>query len=178
MQNAKKKKKTSLHCLIKSKGSRYLTNHLWVTFIMRQLIFIVPNFSWPNCFRQQPIFIGLSENDHYLSSKADLNSLSGYLGCFVECFYFVWCEAVCSCQECSGEGGAVPVSPRWAVSPAKVASRMAIGWGVVVNVKVMSSSEYRAIWGVKIYGICSAWTVFPCLRQFNRCPSWLVYQWK
>ena len=151
MQNAKNKKKTSLHCLIKSKGSRYLTNHLWVTFIMRQLIFIVPNFSWPNCFRQQPIFIGLSENDHYLSSKADLNSLSGYLGCFVECFYFVWCEAVWSCQKCSGEGGAIAVSSRWVViSKAKVTVRIGPEWGVVGQVNVMSCSECRAIWVAKI----------------------------
>ena len=135
-------------CLINSKGSRYLTKHLWVTFIMRQLIFIVPNFSWPNSFR--------------------------HLEWFVECFYFVWCEEVWSCQECSGEGGAVAVSSRWVViSMAKVTVRTG-----AVQANVMSSSECRAIWVVRKWWICSAWTVFPCLRQFNRCPSWLVYQWK
>ena len=49
------------------------------------------------------------------------------LGCFVKSFYFVWCEAVRSCQECLGEGAAVVVSAWWAVSVAKVAVRIAIG---------------------------------------------------
>ena len=49
------------------------------------------------------------------------------LVCFVKSFYFVWCELVSSGQECSGEGAAVAVPARWAVSIAKVAVRIAIG---------------------------------------------------
>ena len=47
-----------------------------------------------------------------------------HLGCFVKSFYFVWCEVVCSCQECLGEGAVQAVSARWAVSIAKVAVRI------------------------------------------------------
>ena len=65
------------------------------------------------------------------------------LGCFVKGFYFVWCEIVCSCQECSGEGAVGAVPARWAVSPAKVAVRIAIGRRVVGNVNVISTSECR-----------------------------------
>ena len=66
------------------------------------------------------------------------------LGCFVKSFYFVWCEVVCSCQECSGEVVAVP-STRWAIGVAKVAVRVAIGRRVVGNGNVMSFSECRSI---------------------------------
>ena len=37
-----------------------------------------------------------------------------------------WCECVSSCQECFGEGAAVAVPARWAVSIFKVAIRIAI----------------------------------------------------
>ena len=99
------------------------------------------------------------------------------LGCFVKSFYFVWCEVVWSCQECSGEGAAVAVSSRWAVSMAKVAVRIAIGRRVVGNVNVKSSSECRPIVIVSAYGTFVK-SIFPGLRQFDRCPSWLVHQWK
>ena len=72
------------------------------------------------------------------------------LGCFVKSFYFVWCESVCSRQECSGEGAAVAVSSRWAVSMAKVVVRIAIGRRVVGNVNVKSSSECRPIGSMKV----------------------------
>ena len=100
-----------------------------------------------------------------------------HCGCFVKNFYFVWCEPVSSCQECSGEDGAVVVSARWAVSIAKVAVRMAIGRRVVGNVNVMSTSECRPIVFVTVCG-SFCWSKFPCLRQLDRCPSWLVHQWK
>ena len=61
---------------------------------------------------------------------------------------------------------------------AKVAFRIAIGWRVAGNPYVMSSSEYRPIQWARVYGISSSWAIFPCLRQFNRCPSWFVHQWK
>jgi len=95
------------------------------------------------------------------------------LGCFVKSFYFVWCESVCSCQECSGEAVAVA----WClVGVAKVAVRIAIGRRVVGNVNVMSTSECRPIVWVKVYGV-SIW-ISPIQGQFDRCPSWLVHQWK
>ena len=88
------------------------------------------------------------------------------LGCFVKSFYFVWCESVCSCQEC-------PVGD---VGVAKVAVRIAIGRRVVGNVKVKSSSECRALVWLKVYGV-SIW-ISSFQGQFDRCPSWLVHQWK
>ena len=94
-----------------------------------------------------------------------------HFGCFVKNFYFVWCELVSSCQECSGEGAAVAVPARWAVSMAKVAVRIA------GNVNVISTSECRPRVRFKVYG-CFVWSIIPCLRQFDRCPSWLVHQWK
>ena len=62
MQKAKKKKKRVCTVLLKARGADTLQN------ISSQLIFTLPNFSWP-CFRQQPIFIGLSGNDHYLFTE-------------------------------------------------------------------------------------------------------------
>ena len=98
-----------------------------------------------------------------------------HFGCFVKSFYFVWCEPVSSCQECSGEGATVAVSARWAVSIAQVAVRIAIGRRVAGNVNVIPPSEYRPVVFVNAYG-SFVWRV--CLRQFDRCPSWLVHQWK
>ena len=90
------------------------------------------------------------------------------LSCFVKSFYFVCCEVGWSCQEWFGEGAAVAVSARWAVSVAKVAVRRR---------HVRTSSECRPIQSVTEYGI-SLKSISPCLRQFDRCPSWLVHQWK
>ena len=90
------------------------------------------------------------------------------LGCFVKSFYFVCSEVGWSCQEWLGEGAAVAVSARWAVSMAKVA---------VIRAHVFSSSECRPIGFATVYGsIVKA--ISPCLRQFDRCPSWLVHQWE
>ena len=99
------------------------------------------------------------------------------LGCFVKSFYFVWCEVAWSCQECSGEGAAEAVPARWAVSIAEVAVRTAIGRRVVGNVNVISTSECRPLVSVNVYGFFEI-SIFPGLRQFDRCPSWLVHQWK
>ena len=101
-----------------------------------------------------------------------------FLVCFVKSFYFVWCEVAWSCQECFGEGGAVAVPARWAVSIAKGARRIVIGWRVAGNVNVKSISKCRSIIWATVYWMRSVWTIFPCLRQFNRCPSWFVHQWK
>ena len=100
-----------------------------------------------------------------------------HFGCFVKNFYFVWCEPVSSCQECLGEGAAVAVTARWAVSIAKVAVRIAIGRRVVGNVNVTSTSEWRPKVIGRAYGTFVI-SIFPGLRQFDRCPSWLVHQWK
>ena len=100
-----------------------------------------------------------------------------HFGCFVKSFYFVWCEAESSCQECLGEVAVVAVPARWAVSIAKVAKRIAIGRRVVGNVNVISTSKCRPIVIVRVYGMFFI-SIFPGLRQFDRCPSWLVHQWK
>ena len=100
-----------------------------------------------------------------------------HFGCFVKNFYFVWCEPVSSCQECSGKGAVEAVPVRWAVSMANVAVRISIGPRVVGNVNVISTSECRPIVFVTVYG-SFFWSIYPCLRQFDRCPSWLVHQWK
>ena len=100
-----------------------------------------------------------------------------FSGCFVKCFYFIWSKMIItsSCQKCLGEGASIAVPARWAVSIAKVGMGMATGWRVVGNVNVMASSESRSIRRVVVYGI-SVRTMLPCLRQFHRCPSWLVNQ--
>ena len=170
------RKKTTFASLLKARGANTLQN-IFELFLSWGN-FILANFSRP-CFRQQPIFIALSGNDHFIFTETvkPIYSLSEYLSCFVKRFYFVWFELVWSCQECFGGGAAVAVSSRWAVSIAKVAVRRGKGWGVVGNVNVISSSECRAVRWDKVYWM-SDWTLFPCLRQFNRCPSLLVYQWK
>ena len=43
-----------------------------------------------------------------------------------------------------------------------------------VNV-MFSSSKRRSIRPAIVYGLFVK-TIFPCLRQFHRCPSWLVNQ--
>ena len=100
-----------------------------------------------------------------------------FLGCFVKCFYFIWSKMIItsSCQKCPGEGASIVVPARWTVSMAKVGLGIATGWRVVGNVNVIASSEYRSIRRAVVYGI-SVRTILPCLRQFHRCPSWLVNQ--
>ena len=97
--------------------------------------------------------------------------------CFVKSFYFVSCEPVSSCQECLGECAAVAVTARWTVSPAKVAVTIAMGSRGFVNAKVISASECRSQSWVTTYGTPRI-ILFPCPRQFKRCPSWAVNQWE
>ena len=99
-----------------------------------------------------------------------------FLGCFVKCFYFIWSKITSSCQKCLGEGASVAVPARWAVSIAKVGIGTATGWRVVGNEKVMASSENRSIRRAVVYGVGIGITIMPCLRQFDRRPSWLVNQ--
>ena len=99
-----------------------------------------------------------------------------FLGCFVKCFYLVWCKIIgitLTVQECIGEGASKAV-PTWcAVSIARVSRGTATGWRVVANVNVVASTESRSIRRTVVNGI-SVRTILPCLRQFHRCPSWLV----
>ena len=96
-----------------------------------------------------------------------------FLGCFVKCFHFVWSKLISTCQKCLGEGASIVV-PAWcAVGMAKVG--IGIATRILVNGNVMASSESRSIRRAVVYGI-SVTTMLPCLRQFHRCPSWLVYQ--
>ena len=98
-----------------------------------------------------------------------------FLGCFVKCFYFVWNKSISACQKCHGKGVSKAV-PTWcAVSIAKVRRGTATGWRVVGNVNVMASTENRSIRRAGVYWIAVR-TILPCLRQFHRCPSWLVHQ--
>ena len=110
-------------------------------------------------------------------SSLKLNTMPQFLGCFVKCFYFIWSKIIItsSCQKCPGEGAWVLIPARWAVSIAKVGIGTATGWRVVGNVNVMAPTESRSIRRAVVYGI-SVRTMLPCLRQFHRCPSRLVYQ--
>ena len=110
-------------------------------------------------------------------SSLKLNTMPQFLGCFVKCFYFIWSKIIItsSCQKCPGEGAWVLIPSRWAVSIAKVGIGTATGWRVVGNVNVMAPTESRSIRRAVVYGI-SVRTMLPCLRQFHRCPSRLVYQ--
>ena len=110
-------------------------------------------------------------------SSLKLNTMPQFLGCFVKCFYFIWSKIIItsSCQKCLGEGASIVVPVWWAVRITKVGTGTATRWRIVGNVNVMASSESRSIRRAAVYGI-SVRTILPCLRQFHRCPSWLVYQ--
>ena len=113
-----------------------------------------------------------------LRAQTDRRWFRSYLlGCFVKCFYFVWSKMIItsSYQKCLGEGVFIVVPAWWAVSIAKVGTGTAASWCVVGNVNVTASSESRSIRRAVVYGI-SVRTMLPCLRQFHRCPSWLVNQ--
>ena len=99
-----------------------------------------------------------------------------FLGCFVKCFYFIWSKTIItsSCQKCPGEGACVVVPARWAVSMAKVGIGIATRW--IVNGNVMASTESRSRRRAVVYGVDIVVAIIPCLRQFHRRPSWLVYQ--
>ena len=82
-----------------------------------------------------------------------------------------------ACQKCVGEGVSIAVPTWWAVSMTKVGTVTATRWRVVANVNVMASSKYRSIRRAVVYGVGIVITVYPsCLRQFHRCPSWLINQ--
>ena len=82
-----------------------------------------------------------------------------------------------ACQKCVGDGVSIAVPTWWAVSMTKVGTVTATRWRVVANVKVMASSKYRSIRRAVVYGVGIGITIHPsCLRQFHRCPSWLVNQ--
>ena len=110
-------------------------------------------------------------------SSLKLNTMPQFLGCFVKCFYFIWSKIIItsSCQKCPGEGASIVVPVWWAVRITKVGTGTATRWRIVDNVNVMASSESRPIMRAAVYGI-SVRTILPCLRQFHRCPSWLVNQ--
>ena len=101
-----------------------------------------------------------------------------FLGCFVKCFYFIWSKMIISsaCQKCPGEVASIVVPARWAVSMAKVGTGTATRWRIVGNINVIASSENRSIRRAVVYGVGIVRTIPPCLRQFHRCPSRLVYQ--
>ena len=99
------------------------------------------------------------------------------LGCFVKCFYFVWCKIITtpSRQKCVRESVSIVVPTWWAISMTKVSDWIAVRWRIVGNVNVPASSENRSIRRAVVYGF-SVRTILPCLRQFHGCPSWFVNQ--
>ena len=108
-------------------------------------------------------------------SRLKLNTMPQFLGCLVKCFYFVGSKLISACQKCPGEGASIAV-PTWcAVSIAKVGIVIATGWRVVVNGNIPASSERRSRRRAVGYWVALI-TILPCLRQFHRCPSWLVHQ--
>ena len=125
--------------------------------------------------KKKNIILAYQCNINWLSSLK-LNTMQQFLGCFVKCFYFVWSKIISACQKCLREGASIAV-PTWcAVIMAKVGMGTATGWRVVVNGKVPAPSENRSIRRAVVYGVGIVVTIQPCLRQFYRCPSWLVYQ--
>ena len=115
-----------------------------------------------------------------LRAQTDRWWFRGYLlGRFVKCFHFIWSKRIItfSCQKSPDEGVSHFVPAWWAVSNAKVAIGIATRWHVIGNdVNVMaSSSKRRSIRPAVVYGLFVR-TILPCLRQFHRCPSWLVNQ--
>ena len=116
-------------------------------------------------------------NSNWLSSLK-LNTIPQFLGCFVKCFYFVWCKIITtpSCQKCVGESASIVVPTWWAISITKISGWIAVRWRIVGNVNVMASTESRSTRRALVYGM-SVRTIPPHgLRQFHRCPSWLVNQ--
>ena len=123
-----------------------------------------------HCLVYKKILSWLNQCNIKWLSRLKLNTMPQFLGCFVKCFYFVWRKIISACQKCLSEGASIAV-PTWcAVSIAKVSIGTATGWRVVVNFNVMASTESRSIRRAVVYWMC------PCLRQFNRCPSWFVHQ--
>ena len=109
-------------------------------------------------------------------SRLKLNTMPQFLGCFVKCFYFVGSKLISACQKCLGKGVSKAV-PTWcAVSPAKASKGIATGWRVGGNVNVIASTESRSMRRAVVYWMAVVITIHPCLRQFHRCPSWLVHQ--
>ena len=126
-------------------------------------------------FIKKYIFSWLNRcNSNWLSSLK-LNTMPQFLGCFVKCFYFVWCKIITtpSCQKCVGESASIVVPTWWAKRITKVSGWIAVRWRIVGNVNVMASTENRSIRRAVVYGI-SVRTIPPCLRQFQRRPTWLV----
>ena len=138
------------------------------------------NYLWSNIFKLQLFHRLTWILIERLRAQTDRRWFRSYLlGCFVKCFYFVWSKIIIStssCQKCPGEGVSIVVPAWWAVSMAKVGTGTASRWRVVDNENVPASSESRSIRRAVVYGVGIDITILPCLRQFHRRPSWLVYQ--
>ena len=129
-----------------------------------------------HCLVYKKILSWLNQCNIKWLSRLKLNTMPQFLGCFVKCFYFVWSKLISACHKCPGKGVCKSV-PTWcAVSRAKVGEGTATGWRVVGNVNVMAHTKNRSIRRAVVYWIAVVITICPCLRQFHRCPSWLVYQ--
>lgn len=98
------------------------------------------------------------------------------LGCFVKRFYFVWCKIIrtLSLQERVGKEVSKAVPAWWAVSIARISVGSPTGWRMVGNVNPIASTKSRSKRRAIVYGFF----VISIRRQFHRCPSWFVNQWK
>ena len=97
---------------------------------------------------------------------------------FIKYFNFIRLKIVTSCQEWFGEGAAMTVTRWWTVGVSKVCVRVCVGWGVAGNVNIVSVTKCGSTVVTTVYGIRIIRAVHPCLRQFHRCPAWLVNQWE
>ena len=137
------------------------------------------NYLWSNIFKLQLFHRLTWILIERLRAQTDRRWFRSYLlGCFVKCFYFVWSKMIItsSCQKCPGEDVIIVVPAWWAVSIAKVGIGTATSWRVVDNFNVIAVSESRSQRRAVVYGVAIVVTMLPCLRQFHRRPSWLVYQ--
>ena len=128
-----------------------------------------------HCLVYKKILSWLNQCNIKWLSRLKLNTMPQFLGCFVKCFYFVWSKLISACQKCPGKGASIAVPTWYAVIMVKFGIGTPTGWRVVVNENVMASTESRSIRRAVVYWIAVR-TICPCLRQFHRCPSWLVYQ--
>ena len=128
-----------------------------------------------HCLVYKKILSWLNQCNIKWLSRLKLNTMPQFLGCFVKCFYFVWSKIISACQKCIGKGASIAVPTWWAVSIAKGSLGIATGWCVVGNVNVIAPTESRSMRRAGVYWIAVR-TIWPCLRQFHRCPSRFVHQ--
>ena len=150
----------------------------WISIVKKQLTTIVLDVLGFLIIKRFDLYILMTASSyHRLALWKKLNGEDKliFLSCLVKYFYFVWCKIIIisSCEKGLGEGVSIAVPVRWTVSITKVGTATATGWRVVRNEKVMASSENRSVSRAMTV---NSRLVISILRQFYRCPSWLVHQ--